>query len=118
MRYLSCPPAWAGAMNKDYRWLLIGPEYPHGPDTVAERSPAAQPGDEIRLFARGHESIRITIRAATKTLHVFGPGRVQKVHEFPSADELDQFLNSFEKNVAESGWALLDVTERRIAGRS
>ena len=105
-------------MNKDYRWLLIGPEPARGPQSGADPSGAAQPGDEVRLFARGHESIRIMIRAGMRTLQVFGPGRLQKLHEFPSAAELEQFLQSYEKGVMENGWTLLDVTDRRIAGRS
>jgi len=104
-------------MNKDYRWLLIGPEYPRGSESDTETS-AAPVGEAVRLFARGHESIRITIRAGMHTLHVFGPGRLQKQHDFPSAAELEQFLESYEKSMVEGGWTLLDVTERRIAGRN
>jgi hypothetical protein len=105
-------------MNKDYRWLLIGPEHPRGPQSGVDPSATPQAGDEVRLFARGHESIRILIRAGTSTLQVFGPGRLQKLHEFPNAAELHQFLRSYEKGVVENGWTLLDVADRRIANRS
>jgi hypothetical protein len=43
---------------------------------------------------------------------------VQKLHEFPSATELAEFLQSFERGLVDNGWTLLDVSERRIAGRS
>jgi hypothetical protein len=105
-------------MNKDYRWLLIGPDHPGGPEALDVPQATAPADEKVRLFARGHESIRIAIRAGTRTLHVCGPGRVQKLHEFPSAAELEQFLQTYEKSVVESGWTLLEVSDRRIAGRS
>jgi len=105
-------------MNKDYRWLLIGPEQSRSPQPSSNSSLPPQEGDEIHLFARGQASIRILIRPTTKTLHVFGPGRVQKLHEFASATELADFLESYERGVVENGWTLLDVNERRVAGRS
>jgi hypothetical protein len=108
-------------MHKDYRWLLIGPEQAgHArssqPSSVTTLPP--QEGDEIHLFARGQESTRITIRPRTRTLQVCGPGRVQKLHEFPSETELTEFLQSFERSLVDNGWTLLGVNERRIAGRS
>jgi hypothetical protein len=43
---------------------------------------------------------------------------VQKLHEFESATKLAEFLESYERNLADDGWTLLDVNERRVAGRS
>jgi hypothetical protein len=77
------------------------------------------PGEEeTHLFARGHESIRITVQPAAMTLHVFGPGRVQKTHQFTSAADLVEFLQSYEEGVVQNGWTLLDVNDRRLASRS
>ena len=108
-------------MNKDYRWLLIGSEQSgqnRSSQPSANSSLPPQEGDEIRLFARGQESRRITIRPRTRTLQVCGPGRVQKLHEFSSAAELAEFLELYERSLVDSGWTLLDVNERRVAGRS
>ncbi len=108
-------------MHKDYRWLLIGPEQPgqtRSSQPSSNSSLPPQEGDEIHLFARGQESIRITIRPTTNTLQVCGPGRVQKLHEFSSATELADFLQSYERGVVDDGWTLLDLNERRVAGRS
>jgi hypothetical protein len=108
-------------MHKDYRWLLIGPDKP---DQSRSSQPSSnsplppQEGDEIHLFARGQESRRITIRPRTRTLQVCGPGRVLKLHEFESATKLAEFLELYERNLLDSGWTLLDVNERRVAGRS
>jgi hypothetical protein len=74
--------------------------------------------DETHLFARGQESIRITIHRATMTLHVFGPGRLQKLHEFATQADLAEFLRSYEDGVVKNGWRLLDVDDRRLASRS
>jgi hypothetical protein len=117
-------PCPSGPMTRDYRWLLIGAE--HARDAHAEPNrPVVGPSaladsdnKEFRLFARGNESIRMVIRPATKTLHVFGPGRLQKLHEFVNAGELEAFLASYEQRMVDTGWALLDVDDRRIAGRS
>ena len=108
-------------MHKDYRWLLIGPEQPgqarsSPPSPISSLPP--QEGDEIHLFSRGQESTRITIRPRTRTLHVCGPGRLQKLHEFSSAAECAEFLEVYERSLVDNGWTLLDVSERRVAGRS
>lgn len=105
-------------MTKDYRWLLIGPDNLR--TSQAEATTTSLLSDEpedVHLFSRGQESIRITIRSGMRTLHVFGPGRVQKMHEFSSIEDLKEFLQSYEEGVRASGWTLLDVTERRIANR-
>ena len=104
-------------MNKDYRWLLIGPDNPRTLHAEATTSLLCDESEDVHLFSRGQESIRITIRAGMRTLHVFGPGRVQKMHEFSSVEDLREFLQSYEEGVRASGWTLLDVTERRIANR-
>ena len=104
-------------MNKDYRWLLIGPDNPRASHTEAGTSLLPDEADDVHLFSRGQESIRITIRTGMRMLHVFGPGRVQKMHEFSSVEDLHEFLQSYEEGVRASGWTLLDVTERRIASR-
>jgi hypothetical protein len=105
-------------MHKDYRWLLIGAEQPRQPQPAANTSLLLRDPDEIHLFARGHESIRITIRTTTKTLLVFGPGRAQKFYEFATEAELQEFLQSYEQDALKNGWTLLDVNDRRIANRS
>ena len=107
-------------MTKDYRWLLIGAEQPLRPQPQRAAHTSVLPGDaeEIHLFVRGHESIRITIRAAMKTLLVFGPGRLQKCYEFASEAEFQEFLQSYEQGALKTGWTLLDVNDRRIANRS
>jgi hypothetical protein len=110
-------------MTRDYRWLLIGAGHGREPHQephstpAARRAPAGADGEDVRLFVRGDESMRFVIRAARHTLHVFGPGRVQKVHEFPGALELQAFLTSYEQRMLDTGWALLDVSDRRLAGR-
>jgi hypothetical protein len=105
-------------MNKDYRWLLIGPDNPRASQADAATSLLADEPEDVHLFSRGQESIRITIRSGMRTLHVFGPGRVQKMHEFSSVEDLREFLQSYEEGVRASGWTLLDITDRRIANRS
>lgn len=105
-------------MTKDYRWLLIGAERPHRPELSSKTSLLPRDADEIHLFARGQESIRITIHLAMKTLHVFGPGRVQKVHEFSSDAELQEFLQAYERSAVANGWTQLDTNDRRVASRS
>jgi hypothetical protein len=105
-------------MNKSYRWLLIGDEHPPAPHPGSNASPALPDAEEIHLFVRGYESIRILVRAATKTVQVFGPGRVQKLQEFTRTADLEEFLKAYEKSVLDAGWTLLDVTDRRIANRS
>lgn len=105
-------------MNKDYRWLLIGPDNPRTSQADATTSMLSDEPEDVHLFSRGQESIRITIRFGMRTLHVFGPGRVQKMHEFSSVEDLKEFLQSYEEGVRASGWTLLDVTDRRIANRS
>jgi hypothetical protein len=104
-------------MNKGYRWLLIGPEHPRRPQSEMETMMVSGE-QETHLFARGQESIRITVHPATMTLHVFGPGRLQKMHEFTNAAELVEFLQSYEEGVLQNGWRLLDVDDRRLASRS
>jgi hypothetical protein len=98
-------------MNKGYARFLIGRE--------SARS-NAQGGEETRLFVRGDESVRITAHPAAMTLQVFGPGRVQKSHEFASAADFGKFLDSFGQQMLANGWTLLDVAERRqaVAGRA
>ena len=53
-----------------------------------------------------------------KSVQMFGPGRVQRLQEFTQTADLEEFLKAYEKSVLESGWTLLDVTDRRIANRS
>jgi hypothetical protein len=43
---------------------------------------------------------------------------MQKLHEFSSATELAEFLELYERSLVDNGWTLLDVNERRVAGRS
>lgn len=105
-------------MTRSYRWLLIGDEHPAAPHPGSSASPALPDAEKIHLFVRGYESIRILIRPATKTVQVFGPGRVQKLQEFTRTVDLEEFLKEYEKSVLESGWTLLDVNDRRIAHRS
>jgi hypothetical protein len=104
-------------MNKDYRWLLIGPDGLRSSQTETSTSLLPDEAEDVHLFSRGQESIRITIRSGMRILHVFGPGRVQKMHEFSSVEDLQEFLQSYEEGVRASGWTLLDVTDRRIANR-
>jgi hypothetical protein len=104
-------------MNKDYRWLLIGQDHPRTSQAETTTSLLPDEAEEVHLFARGQESIRITIRAGMRILHVFGPGRVQKMHEFSSVEDLKEFLESYEEGVRANGWTLLDVTDRRVANR-
>jgi len=99
-------------MTKGYTWLLMAREKAQSAPAGSRRSPDAQGGEEIRLFVRGDESIRITTHPPSM-IHVFGPGRVQKSHEFASAAEFGKFLDSFGQQMQASGWTLLDVTERR-----
>jgi hypothetical protein len=105
-------------MTKGYRWLLIGDEHSPAPHPGSSASPPLPDAQEIHLFVRGYESIRILIRPATKTVQVFGPGRVQKLQEFTRTADLEEFLKAYEQGVLENGWTLLDVTDRRIANRS
>jgi hypothetical protein len=95
-------------MKKGYTWLLIGSK--PGPST---QSPGGTDGEEIRLFARGDESVRITTHTRTLTVHVFGPGRQQKSHDFGTADAFGKFLESLEQQMRSGGWTLLDVPDRR-----
>ena len=104
-------------MTRSYRWL-IGNEPPLAPHPGSHASPALQDAEEIHLFVRGYESIRILIRPSTNSVQIFGPGRLQKLQEFTRTAELEEFLKAYEKGVLESGWTLLDVTDRRIANRS
>ena len=106
-------------MTRGYTWLLIGSEARPAP-VGAELSPDPQSGEEIRLFVRGEESIRITTHAPSMTLHIFGPGRMQKSHEFTSAADFGEFLDSFGQQMRATGWTLLDVTDRRhvVPGRT
>jgi hypothetical protein len=104
-------------MTRGYRWL-IGNEPPAAPHRGSSASAALADAEEIHLFVRGHESIRILIRPSTKSVQVFGPGRLQKLQEFTGTADLEEFLKAYEKSMLESGWTLLDVTDRRIANRS
>ena len=104
-------------MTRSYRWLLIGDEHPAVPHPGSNASPALPDAEEIHLFVRGYESIRILIRPSTKSVQVFGPGRMQKLQEFTKTADLEDFLKAYEKSVLETGWTLLDVTDRRIANR-
>jgi hypothetical protein len=100
-------------MTKSYSWLLIGPEQGRSASSDAH-PPAPVPGEgEIRLFVRGDESVRVMAHNRTLSLQVFGPGRVQKVHEFSSTVALGDFLQSFEQQMLGNGWMLLDVGDRR-----
>ena len=107
-------------MTRGYTWLLIGPESPRPAPSSAQPSSDAEGGEEIRLFARGEESIRITAHLPTMTLHVFGPSRLQKSHEFASAADFGEFLGSLRQQMMAGGWTLLDVADRRqgVVGRS
>jgi hypothetical protein len=104
-------------MTRGYRWL-IGNEPPLAPHPGSNASPALPDAEEIHLFVRGHESIRILIRPSTKSVQVFGPRGVQKLHEFTRTSDLEEFLKAYEQGVLENGWTLLDVTDRRLANRS
>ena len=104
-------------MTGSYKSLLIGDETP-APHPGSNASPPLPGAEEIHLFVRGYESIRILIGRATKTVQVFGPGRVQKVHEYSTAAELQELLHSYEQSVLAGGWILLDVNDRRIPNRS
>lgn len=103
-------------MTRGYRWL-IGNEPPLAAHPGSHASPALQDAEEIHLFVRGYESIRIVIRPSTKSLQIFGPGRTQKLQEFTTTAELEEFLTAYETGVLENGWTLLDVTDRRVANR-
>lgn len=105
-------------MARDYRWLLVGPEHLRDPQPHSSPSQGASDAEEVHLFTRGQESIRIAIHQATKTVRVFGPGRLQKAHGFASDADLEEFLRSYEQQVLDNGWTLLDVGDRRIANRS
>jgi hypothetical protein len=105
-------------MTRNYRWLLIGNEHPADPHLGPDGAAPPLDADEIHLFVRGYESIRILIRTTSKTVQVFGPGRVQKLQEFSSPTDLQRFLESYQKDVLAAGWTLLDVNDRRIANRS
>jgi hypothetical protein len=99
-------------MTRGYTWLLIGPDSTRSAPAHTQGPPVPN-GEEVRLFARGEESVRVTTHSATLTLHVFGPGRFQKSHDFGTAAALGEFLESFEQQMLSSGWALLDVPDRR-----
>jgi hypothetical protein len=106
-------------MTKGYTWLLRGPDQKRAAALDAQ-SPSAIPNTEaVRLFVRGDESVRLTTHNRTLSLSVFGPGRVQKVHEFTSTAALGEFLESFEQQMLGNGWMLLDVADRRkvVRGR-
>jgi hypothetical protein len=105
-------------MTKSYSWLLIGPDQqrPAAPDP--QLLPTATNGKEGRLFVRGDESVRIITQNRTLSLNVFGPGRVQKIHEFSSTAALAEFLDSFEQQMLSNGWMLSDVSDRRKVGRT
>jgi hypothetical protein len=102
-------------MARNYQWLLIGPEPPR--ELEAEPSSDAVRPEEILLFARGKESIRITISPATMTLQLLGPGRLQKSLEFDTAAALAEFLECYEQQALGTGWELLNVPERRTVSR-
>jgi hypothetical protein len=107
-------------MKKGYTWLLRGRESARSASANTRRSPNAEEGEEIRLFVRGDESIRITTHPLSMTAHVFGPGRLQKSHEFASAADFGEFLGSLRQQMMAGGWTLLDVADRRqgVVGRS
>jgi len=107
-------------MTKGYTWLLRGREKARSAPAGTRLSPDAQGDEEIRLFVRGDESIRITTHPSSMTLQVFGPGRVQKSHEFTSAADFGEFLGSLRQQMMAGGWTLLDVADRRqgVVGRS
>ena len=106
--------------KKGYTWLLFGRESGRSASAHTRRSPNAEEGEEIRLFVRGDESIRITTHPPSMTARVFGPGRLQKSHEFASAADLGKFLDSLGQQMMAGGWTLLDVTDRRqvVVGRT
>ena len=105
-------------MTRGYTWLLTGPESAR-PAPVQRQLPPVPEGEEIRLFARGEESVRVTTHSPTLTLHVFGPGRFQKSHDFGTTAALGKFLELFEQQMLSAGWTLLDVPDRRkvVIGR-
>ena len=100
-------------MTTGYTWLRIGPESLRSTPSGAQPLSPGPDGEDVRLFARGEESVRITAHVPTLALHVFGPGRVQKSHEFGSTTALVEFVQSFEQQMLSSGWVLLDVPDRR-----
>jgi hypothetical protein len=106
-------------MKKGYTWLLRGRKSARSASAHTRRSPNVE-GEEIRLFVRGDESIRITAHPPSMTAHVFGPGRLQKSHEFTSAADYGEFLDSLGQQMMAGGWTLLDVADRRqvVVGRT
>jgi hypothetical protein len=106
-------------MTKGYTWFLTGPEHKRAAALDAQSPSAISSTEAVRLFVRGDESVRITTHNRTLSLSVFGPGRVQKVHEFTSTEALAEFLESFEQQMLGNGWMLLDVADRRkvVRGR-
>jgi hypothetical protein len=106
-------------MNKGYTWLLTGPGQKRASTSDARPSSGAPNAQEVRLFVRGDESVRIATHNRTMSLQVCGPGRAQKMHEFTTAAALGEFLNTFEQQMLSSGWMRLDVTDRRkvVRGR-
>ena len=100
------------AKKKGYTWLLLGRESARPTPVNTRRSPNVE-GEEIRLFVRGDESIRITTHPPSMTARVFGPGRLQKSHEFTTAADFGKFLDSLGQQMMAGGWTLLDVADRR-----
>ena len=107
-------------MTKGYTWLLTGTEQKRAAAADPTSPLAAANTEGVRLFVRGDESVRITTHNRMLSLSVFGPGRVQKVHEFTSTTALGEFLESFEQQMLGNGWMLLDVADRRkvVRGRT
>jgi hypothetical protein len=105
-------------MTKGYNWLLIGPDQTRPAASDPDLLSAVTTEQEGRLFVRGDESVRIITQNRTLSLNVFGPGRVQKIHEFTSTAALAEFLRSFEQQMLSNGWMLLDVADRRKVGRA
>ena len=106
-------------MTKGYTWLLLGRGSARSASAHTRRSSDTEGGEEIRLFVRGDESVRITTHPSAMTAHVFGPGRQQKSHEFSSAADFGEFLDSLGQQMMAGGWTLLDVADRRqvVVGR-
>ena len=104
------------SMGKGYRWLLVGGERLRDSHSARPSQSDVNPED-VLLFTREDASIRITVLPGKTTLHLLGPGRLQKTLDFPGTAERDAFLRSYEQQLLTTGWRLLEVSERRAGNR-
>ena len=73
--------------------------------------------ENVWLFVRGEESIRITRAPSGARLLTFGPREAHQSYDFAGSASLEQFLQEYQQRLLNDGWVLAIVSERRQSER-